>query len=46
MEIHIPAGLTGTLVPPFNGTFKVNGRGHHDGAVTFAGKRKVTIEEE
>jgi hypothetical protein len=46
MQIIIPIGLTGTIVPPFNGTFKVDGRAHHEGAVTFSGKQNVTFEEE
>jgi hypothetical protein len=46
MEIEIPAALTGTIIPPFNGTFRLNGKGHNEGSVTFAGKRKVAIEEE
>lgn len=47
MELKAPFGLTGTIVPPFFGSFKVNGQPGQRGNVTVqGGNRAVLIVQE
>jgi hypothetical protein len=47
MEVTAPKGTTGTISPPFSGSFSVNGKSHQAGTVTVkGGQGKVTIAQD
>ncbi|KAJ5640999.1 Six-hairpin glycosidase-like protein [Penicillium herquei] len=46
MEIEAPSGLYGTLVPPFDGKYSVDGQQGQTGNFTFKGGRKIVIFQE
>jgi hypothetical protein len=47
MEVTAPKSTTGTIKPPFEGSFSVNGKAGQSGTVKVeGGKGKVTIVQQ